>query len=200
MKAYDAHYRLTSPSQQIQSCVFDAVRSTVPTMNLDAAFASKNDIAVSVHNQLMKCMSDYGYEISSTLITEFSPDDKVKWSMNEIYACKRLKEATVEKAEAEKIRLMKNAEGEAEGRYLSGLGTARQRKALAQSFQISLDDFEDELDISFEDVRNVLLLSQYMDILGSVGANAFNLDYNPSTISILQKQLSYISVKEKQEL
>ena len=33
--AYDAFYRLTNPRNQIQSYVFDVVRSTVPRMDLD---------------------------------------------------------------------------------------------------------------------------------------------------------------------
>merc|ERR1719221_1772307 len=46
--------------------------------------------------------------------------------MNEINASKRLKEAASHKAEAEKIRQIKAAEAEAEARYLSGVGVARQ--------------------------------------------------------------------------
>ena len=45
--AYDAYYRLTDPRGQIQSYVFDVVRSTVPKMELDEAFASKlTDITI----------------------------------------------------------------------------------------------------------------------------------------------------------
>lgn len=43
--AYDAWYRLTSPTSQIQAYVFDVIRSTVPRLELDEAFESKDDIA-----------------------------------------------------------------------------------------------------------------------------------------------------------
>ena len=43
--AYDAYYRLTSPTSQIQAYVFDVIRSTVPRLELDEAFESKDDIA-----------------------------------------------------------------------------------------------------------------------------------------------------------
>jgi regulator of protease activity HflC (stomatin/prohibitin superfamily) len=39
--AYAAYYRLTDPRNQIQSYVYDVVRSTVPKMELDDSFASK---------------------------------------------------------------------------------------------------------------------------------------------------------------
>jgi hypothetical protein len=132
--AYDAYYRLTDPVGQIQSYVFDVVRSTVPKMELDEAFASKDDIAASVLAQLKDVMKDYGYEIKNTLVTDMSPDSRVKASMNEINASRRLKEAASHKAEADKIKQVKAAEGEAEARYLSGLGVARQRKAIVCTF------------------------------------------------------------------
>ena len=57
-----------------------------------------------------------GYEIRNTLVTDLSPDSKVKASMNEINASRRLKEAASHKAEAEKTKQVKAAEAEAEAR------------------------------------------------------------------------------------
>jgi regulator of protease activity HflC (stomatin/prohibitin superfamily) len=90
--AYDAYYRLTDPRNQIQSYVFDVVRSTVPRMDLDEAFVSKDEVAEAVLNQLRDVMKEYGYEIKNTLVTDLSPDNRVKASMNEINASRRLKE------------------------------------------------------------------------------------------------------------
>ena len=58
--AYEAYYRLTDPRTQIQSYVFDVVRSTVPKMELDEAFASKDDIATAVLESLAPVMKEYG--------------------------------------------------------------------------------------------------------------------------------------------
>jgi len=54
--AYDAYYRLSDPRGQVQSYVFDVVRSTVPKMELDEAFASKADIAAATLDQLQDVM------------------------------------------------------------------------------------------------------------------------------------------------
>ena len=51
-------------------------------------------------------------------------------AMNEINASKRLKEAAYQRAEGEKIVKVKKAEAEAESMYLSGVGVARQRRAI----------------------------------------------------------------------
>mmetsp|Transcript_18580 Transcript_18580/g.25775 ORF Transcript_18580/g.25775 Transcript_18580/m.25775 type:complete len:282 (+) Transcript_18580:135-980(+) len=188
--AYDAYYRLTDPSGQIQSYVFDVIRSTVPKMELDEAFASKADIAEATLAQLQDVMKDYGYEILTTLVTDLAPDSRVKASMNEINASKRLKEAASHKAEADKIRQVKAAEAEAEARYLSGLGVARQRKAIVQGLQASVSEFSDEVvGAKPKDVMDILLLSQYFDTLSSVGANSLILEHDPQTVANLQQQV-----------
>lgn len=50
--------------------------------------------------------------------------------MNEINSSKRLKEAIAEQAEGAKILQVKSAEAEAESKYLSGVGVAKQRRAI----------------------------------------------------------------------
>lgn len=90
-KAYDAYYRLTNPSQQMESYVFDVIRSKIPKMNVDQVFESKNDVAKEVKIRLTGLLFDYGYEVLHSLITDIRPAASVVQSMNEINASKRLK-------------------------------------------------------------------------------------------------------------
>jgi len=189
-EAYNAYYRLSDPRGQIQSYVFDVVRSTVPRMELDETFASKADIASAVKDKLESVMQQYGYQIMEALVTDLAPDHKVKASMNEINASKRLKEAARHKAEADKIKQVKAAEAEAEARYLSGLGVARQRKAIVSGLQTSVSEFSENVDgATPKDVMDILLLTQYFDTLSSVGANSMILEHDPATVARLQKQV-----------
>jgi len=188
--AYDAFYRLSDPRNQIQSYVFDVVRSTVPKMELDEAFQSKEEVAEAVLSQLRDVMRAYGYEIKNTLVTDLSPDSRVKASMNEINASRRLKEAAAHKAEADKVKQVKAAEAEAEARYLSGLGVARQRKAIVQGLQESVGAFSDEVEgATPKDVMDILLLSQYFDTLNVVGANSLILEHDPATVASLRQSV-----------
>lgn len=199
--AYDAWYRLTNPTSQIQAYVFDVIRSTVPRLELDAAFESKDDIARAVFEQLQNVMKDYGYAIVNTLVTDLSPDNKVKASMNEINAARRLKEAASHQAEADKIRQVKGAEAEAEARYLSGLGVARQRKAIVEGLQSSVAAFSEEVEgAAPRDVMDILLLTQYFDTLSGVGANSLILEHDPATVANLQMQVGQSFMTKKTDL
>merc|ERR1719446_267338 len=110
-----------------------------------------------------------------SLVTDLSPDSRVKASMNEINASKRLREA---------------AEAEAESKYLSGVGVARQRKAIVHGLQESVDEFSKEVDGSSpKDVMDILLLSQYFDTLTTVGANNLILEHDPAVVHKLQGQV-----------
>jgi regulator of protease activity HflC (stomatin/prohibitin superfamily) len=83
-KVPSAVYKLTDPQSQIRSYVFDVVRGSVPRLDLDAAFASKDDVANSVKTHLQQLMMEYGYEIVATLVIDIDPNAHVKAAMNDI--------------------------------------------------------------------------------------------------------------------
>jgi len=127
----DAYYRLANPEEQIRSYVFDTVRSSLSTLTLDSAFESKDDIASSVEHRLSESMARYGFRIVNTLVTDISPDSRVRDSMNSINAAQRDRVAAQALAEADKIKRVTQAEAEAESKRLQGEGVAGQRKAIA---------------------------------------------------------------------
>merc|ERR1712008_11108 len=102
------------------------------------------------------------------------------------------------KAEADKVQQVKAAEADAEARYLSGLGVARQRKAIVQGLQESVEGFsQDVAGATPKDVMDILLLTQYFDTLSSVGANSLILEHDPATVSNLQRQVGSAFLAKK---
>ena len=63
----DAYFKLDSPEVQIQSYAFDVVRSHIPSMDLDEAYADADTIAMHIQETLHRQMADYGYEIVKAL-------------------------------------------------------------------------------------------------------------------------------------
>ena len=168
-KIFDAHYALDNHRHQIASYIFDDVRAEVPKMELDDVFAKKEDIAQAVRQNLADSMDDYGYSIVKALITDIDPDANVKESMNRINAAKRDKEATMERAEANKITVVKAAEADAESKRLSGEGIAQQRLEIVRGFKESVEDFQKSLkNITHEEVMQFVLLTQYFDTLNNI--------------------------------
>jgi len=170
-RAYEAFYSLTNPTQQITAHIYDVMRSQLPTLELDAVFEAKEELALAVKTALSETMSRFGYQILQALITDLDPDNRVKQAMNEINSSKRLKFAVAEQAEGAKILVVKAAEAEAEAKYLSGVGVAKQRKAIVDGLRTSIVDFSAGIDkASTKDVMDLLLLSQYFDCIRDVGS------------------------------
>lgn len=193
-KVEHAAYKLSNPTQQIRAYVFDVIRSTIPKMDLDDAFESKETVAHNVRDQLSVAMSAYGFEILQTLVTDLAPDRRVREAMNEINANKRLKEAATEKAEAAKTLLVKAAEADAESKYLSGVGVAKQRKAIVDGLRDSVGDFSHDVSgVTSNDVINLLLVTQYFDMLDTVGVQAQSstlfVPHSPNAVVHLQQEL-----------
>ncbi|KAK4481798.1 hypothetical protein RD792_012709 [Penstemon davidsonii] len=193
-KASDAFYRLSNTKEQIQAYVFDVIRASVPKLDLDSTFEQKNDIAKAVEDELEKAMSAYGYEIVQTLIVDIEPDTQVKRAMNEINAAARLRVAANEKAEAEKILQIKRAEGEAESKYLSGLGIARQRQAIVDGLRDSVLGFSENVPgTSAKDVMDMVLVTQYFDTMKEIGASskssAVFIPHGPGAVKDIASQI-----------
>ncbi|KAL7576043.1 hypothetical protein ACA910_000830 [Epithemia clementina (nom. ined.)] len=185
-KVYEAFYALTNPNQQITAHVYDVMRSQLPHLELDAVFEAKEELALAVKNALAETMTTYGYQIVNVLITDLDPDQRVKSAMNEINSSKRLKYAVAERAEGDKILQVKAAEAEAEAKYLSGVGVAKQRKAIIDGLRSSIVDFSGQVEgSSTKEVMDLLLLTQYFDMVRDVGqANHCKTTFTPSVVGI----------------
>lgn len=193
-KIYEAFYKLNNPEKQITSFVFDVVRARVPGIKLDDVFEKKDDIADAVRQELTEVMDDFGYGIVKTLVTDIDPDAKVKESMNEINAAQRLRVAAEEKGEADKILKVKSAQAEAEAKALSGKGIADQRRAIIDGLRESVDEFQRSIPgASPQDVMNVVLMTQYFDMLKELGATSQNntilVPHSPGAVTDLAGQI-----------
>ncbi|XP_028121768.1 hypersensitive-induced response protein-like protein 1 [Camellia sinensis] len=193
-KGPDAFYKLSNTKEQIQAYVFDVIRASAPKLDLDSAFEQKNDIAKAVEEELEKAMSACGFEIVQTLIVDIEPDIHVKRAMNEINAAARMRVAANEKAEAEKILQIKRAEGEAESKYLSGLGIPRQRQAIVDGLRDSVLAFSENVPgTTAKDIMDMVLVTQYFDTMKEIGSNskssAVFIPHGPGAVKDVASQI-----------
>jgi regulator of protease activity HflC (stomatin/prohibitin superfamily) len=193
-KVFEAYYKLSSPQKQIESYVFNSILGHVPTLTLDEAFEQQAQISAAVKRELDAVMSEFGYNILKALVTDMVPDAKVKAAMNDINAAQREQTAAQARGEAEKILKVKQAEAEAQSKALQGEGVARQRQAIIQGLQASVEQFQNAVEGSTaRDVMSMVLLTQYFDTLRDIGtagrSNTILLPNNPGAVNDLLTQI-----------
>lgn len=180
-KAYDAFYKLDYPHDQITSYVFDVVRAEVPKMILDDVFERKDDIAIAVKGELNEAMTDYGYDIIKTLVTDIDPDSQVKAAMNRINAAEREKLAAQFEGDAARILIVEKARAEAESKRLQGQGIADQRREIARGLVESVDVLN-KVGIGSHEASALIVVTQHYDTLHSIGeGNNSNLILMPNS-------------------
>jgi regulator of protease activity HflC (stomatin/prohibitin superfamily) len=189
-----AFYKLTDPVKQIESMVYNVVLGHVPKMKLDDTFLNQADIANDLRDNLDASMKEYGYSIVKVLISDIVPDQKVKAAMNDINAAQREREATVSRAETNKLLLVKQAEAEAESKRLQGEGIANQRKAIITGLKDSVEDFAKTVPGSTpQDVMQLVLMTQYFDTLKEIAANDHTntilVPHTPNTLTDIFSQI-----------
>ena len=193
-KVFDAYYKLSDPTAQIQSYVEQVILGHVPGMTLDEVFASQSSIAAAVKQELDADMATFGFEIVNVLVTDIMPDAKVKSAMNDINAAQREQVAANARGEAEKILVVKKAEGEAESKALQGQGIANQRKAIIEGLRSSIEQFQQAVEgTSSREVMQLVLVTQYFDTLKSIGendkTNTLFLSHTPGAVKEVAEQI-----------
>ena len=102
--------------------------------------------------------------------------------------------AANEKAEAEKILQIKRAEGDAESKYLAGLGIARQRQAIVDGLRDSVLAFSSNVPgTSSKDVMDMVLVTQYFDTMKEIGlsskTNSVFIPHGPGAVRDIASQI-----------
>ena len=188
----DAYYKLDDPQVQIQSYAFDVVRSHIPSMGLDEAYADADTIAKHIQDTLHSQMAEYGYEIVKALITNIEPDQKVKDAMNNINAAQRNQVAAAAQGDAQKTLAVKKAEGEKETMRLQGEGVAAERKAIAEGLHESLEIIAQH-GLDPQEAMALVALTQYTDMIRALGegshTNTILLPHSPSGVGDLMDQI-----------
>ena len=162
-----AYYELRDPAGQLRSYMEDALRSAIPALSLDDAFARKDDVAFDVQKTVGAEMSRFCFTVVKTLITAIDPSPQVKNAMDSINAAQREKEATRQRAEAQRIQIETQAAADAEKTRLQGEGQANYRREIANGIVDQIKSLQ-AVGMNINDVNNVVLFNQYLDVMRSL--------------------------------
>lgn len=168
----DAHYLLDDPKAQMEAFTSDVVRSKLPGLDLDSAYADVEEMALAIESTLRDRMKEYGYMIVKALVLNIDPATEVKDAMNRINASRRNQEAAIAQGEADKTIVIKRAEAEAESKRLQGEGVAAQRKAIIGGLRESIAEFASETGVDPQEAMQLVTLTGYTDMLRDVAASS----------------------------
>ena len=145
-----AYYELRDPAGQLRSYMEDALRSAIPALSLDDAFARKDDVAFDVQKTVGAEMSRFGFTVVKTLITAIDPSPQVKNAMD-----------------SQRIQIETQAAADAEKTRLQGEGQANYRREIANGIVDQIKSLQ-AVGMNINDVNNVVLFNQYLDVMRSL--------------------------------
>lgn len=202
---HDSFYKLTDVKHQLTAYIYDVIRAEVPKVGLDDLFIMKEQLSSAIKVGVGKEMMKYGFEILATPVTDIIPDKGVKAAMNEINRQERLKKAATDKGEAAKIIAIKDAEAkaakirieakaDADAKELAGQGLSRQRQAIVDGLQESVNLFTKGVPgADPSTVMDMIMITQYFDAMQTVAShsktNTIFMPHQPGVIGDLTSQL-----------
>jgi len=173
-KIREACYELDDPQLQMKTLVINTIRSTLPKLTLDAIYEENKEIEQAVAKTLQQRLTPFGIDIQTVLLTDIIIDPAVKKAMNDINEAQRQRVAAAERAEAEKIIRIKQAEADAESKHLQGIGIAKQREAITDGLCKSIDNLRKSLgeeSNTADDIATMLITTQYYDTMRAIADN-----------------------------
>jgi len=176
------YFGIHQPERHITSSVMDAVRTAVPGMTLEEAFAAKNRITEASKVEANKYMESFGVVVDHVLCTNMKVAGSVTLAMNMVVAARRLREASVWVADSQKIIQVKKAEGEALRLEMSGAGTARMRSAIAAGLSDCVVSMEG-LGLGVRDILVIVLMNDYIDTLKKFATSGASHILVPTTMA-----------------
>lgn len=162
-----AFYELQDPAGQLKAYMEDALRSAIPSLSLDDAFARKDNIALDVQQTVGNEMARFGFTVVKTLITAIDPSQVVKEAMDSINAAQREKEATRQRADAQRIAIETQATADAEKTRLQGEGQANYRREIANGIGDQIKSLH-AVGMDIDEVNRIVMFNQYLDVMRSL--------------------------------
>merc|ERR1740121_104047 len=191
-KVKQAVFEIEDPEAQIRAAVDDVVRSTIPNLELDAAYSNKDTLCNDILRSVKAAMHPFGYLITNVLVTDLAPDAALLHAMNAQLAARRQRDAAIEQGEAQKVLQVKAAEADSEAKFLAGQGMARMRTAIAEGFKESMVSMSGG-GLQPQEAMHMMITTQYLDTLKDFANNpnksSIMVPYGPGAVKDIEAQV-----------
>nr|UDO48120.1 hypothetical protein [Pandoravirus massiliensis] len=167
-----AFYEIADREVMIESQVEDSLRGVAPRFGLDALFAAKDEIQDQVGERLKGALARYGIALDSVMVTSIDPDREVRKAMDDVNAAALQRMAALDRAEADKLRTVKEAEAEADRKRIQGEGIAAMRKATISGYKQGITELAQSLGLSAREAMVATMVVRYIGAMENLAASS----------------------------
>lgn len=168
---YKSVYMIDDPKTMMRSTIDEQLRAMMVTFTHKDIFEKREEIWEAIDEKLRKKLASFGFKLDSIQVKDVKLESSVMNAMNKIVETGKLREAAMNEAEAQKIKMVKEAEADKEAKILIWEWMAGQRMKIAEWFKESVEMIKaaDET-LNAEKILQFLLDSSRIETLGNIGA------------------------------
>lgn len=176
------YYELSDAMRTVRDYVENYMRSHVATKTHEELLTEREEFSLFLIDSLDDILIKWGIHLVSFQVINISFPTEITDAMSKVVASQRLREAAQNEAEAQKVKVVKQAEADKEARIMLGEGIAGQRKAIIEGLKQSINDLKSIEGLDPNEVMNLVVVSQYFDTIKDVGSsnNTKVMFMNPS--------------------
>jgi regulator of protease activity HflC (stomatin/prohibitin superfamily) len=156
------------PIEQMAKIVSAAVRKYTSGKDFQELYDERDEISVAVIAEVKDQIDDYGVNIRRIVIDEPKAPSDVQNAYNRVRSSERERDAALNEAEAEKIRIVKKAEADKERNILIGEGVAGFRKKIFDQYAEQIQELVTK-GVTREDAEHMMLEAMRLDTLRDIG-------------------------------
>ncbi|MDR0771694.1 MAG: SPFH domain-containing protein [Candidatus Peribacteria bacterium] len=109
---------IEDPKTMMRSTIDEQLRAMMVTFTHKDIFEKREEIGEAIDEKLRKKLASFGYKLDSIQVKDVKLDQTVMSAMNKVIETQKLREAAMNEAEAQKIKMVKEAEADKEAKIL----------------------------------------------------------------------------------
>ncbi len=166
---YKSIYEINNSGLLIKASIDEQLRAMITDFDHKEIFTKRQEIGDEIEENLREKLSQFGFTVDSIQVQDIRLDQRVVDAMNKVIETEKLKDAAQNEGEANRIKIVKEAEANSIAKKLIGEGMAEQRKAIANGFQESIAMIQQASNVSGAMILQFLLDSARIETLEKVG-------------------------------
>ncbi len=165
------YYDLSDPMTTLRDYVENYMRSHVSTKTHEELLTEREEFSTYLIDSLDDILIKWGIRITSFQVINIAFPKEITDAMSKVVASQRLREAAQNEAEANKVKVVKQAEANKEANIMLGEGIAGQKQAIIDGLRASMDNLHNIKGFDPLEVMNLVVISQYFDTMKEIGSS-----------------------------